>query len=134
MDNVLLSLLMTETNQFPPVGGPLKIALITVAFLTVRRQGDFFAVLAETKPDIVVLDEGLDLSSLLSFCAASVLFLGRLRELQFGSRPVSRAAKSLRPQVAGVARRAVSRPPVVEAGIPLKTDTFPAPGVSSVRD
>ena len=83
IDNVLLGLLMTETNQFPPVGGPLKIALITVALHTVRRQSDFLAVLAETKPNIVVLDEGLDLLLFFLLCGA-LLFLERLRELQFG--------------------------------------------------
>ena len=61
MNNVLLSFLVTETNQCPPVGGPLKIALITIPFLTVRGQGDFFAVPSVTEPDIVVFDEGLDL-------------------------------------------------------------------------
>ena len=36
VDNALLSLLVTKTNQFLPVRGPLKVALITVAFLSVR--------------------------------------------------------------------------------------------------
>ena len=74
MNDVLLSLLMTETNHFPPVGRPSKIALISIAFLPVCRQGYFLAITAETKPDIVVLDKGLDL-----------LCFGRLRKLHFGA-------------------------------------------------